>query len=110
MSVNIKDNTAKLVLDTQRNSTLAIRFLLDEIHDQSTPKTPKKTGMLRSNVLKVVTGSHGFIRWGQEYASRLESKQFKNYTTAGTGSKYAQNAVKRVIANPSQAFRKARLI
>jgi hypothetical protein len=110
MSVRIVDNTAKIVLATQRQASLAVRFMLDDVHSLSEPKTPKDTGQLRRNVRKSVIGLTGKIIWGAQYASILENKQFSNYTTAGTGPNYARNAVTSVSKSPANAMRKARLI
>jgi len=110
MSVRVKDYTNRVILDTSRKSSLALRFMTDSIQDASLPKTPKDKGNLRQNVLKTVIGLRGTIKWGQKYASILENKQFANYTTAGTGPHYAENAVMKVVRNPSESFRKAGLI
>lgn len=110
MSAKIKDNTAKIVLEIQRNSSLALRYMLDDIHTIAEPVTPKKAGMLRKNVLKTVNGLSGTIKWGQKYASILETKKFINYTTAGTGPNYAKNSVTAMTKNVVSAMRKARLI
>lgn len=111
MSVKIKDNTTLIVLQTARNSSLALRYLTDEIQTIAEPKTPKNKGDLRRNVLKTVTGLSAKIKWAQKYASRQEGgKGIRNYTTSGTGPHYAENAVKRVTNSPQGAFRKARLI
>lgn len=110
MSVNITDNTTKIILDTQRKSSLTLKFMLDDIHELSNPKTPKDKGYLRANVLKSVIGLSGKIIWGQKYASIQESKQFSNYTTSGTGSHYAESSVNSVSKSPAGAMRKAGLI
>lgn len=110
MSVKIKDNTNQIILSTQRQASLAIRYMLEDVHMIANPKTPKDKGYLRGNVFKSVLGLSGYIKWGQKYASRLETKQFKNYTTPGTGPHYAENAVQSVHKSPQNAMRKARLI
>lgn len=110
MSAKIKDNTNIIILDTQRKSSEALRYMLEDIHQIANPMTPKDKGYLRSNVLKSVLGLHGSIKWGQKYASRLETKKFINYTTSGTGPHYAEKSVKVVAGSPMAAFRKARLI
>lgn len=110
MSVSIKDNTNKILLDTSRKSALALRFMLDDIHELAEPRTPKQFGNLRRNVLKQVIGLTGKITWGQEYAIYQERKQFSNYTTAGTGPHFAENSVKQATKSPTGAMRKAGLI
>lgn len=110
MSVKIKDNTGLIILDTERKASLALRYMLEDIHQIANPVTPKDKGYLRSNVLKTVLGLKGSIKWGQQYASRLETKKFINYTTAGTGPHYAEKSVQTVSKSPQNAMRKARLI
>lgn len=110
MSVKVKDNTTAIILQTQRNASLALRFMLDDIQSLSEPVTPKDKGMLRKNVLKSVNGLRGTIKWGQKYAHILETKKFSNYTTSGTGPNYAGKSVKTVAKSPQGAMRKARLI
>lgn len=110
MSVKIKDNTTKIILDTQRSGSLAIRYMLDDMHSLANPKTPMDKGQLRRNVLKSVQGLRGSIKWGAKYASILENKKFVNYTTAGTGPHFAENSVKAIAKNPVNAMKKARLI
>lgn len=110
MSVKVQDNTNKVIVDTQRSGSLALRYMLDDIQTLSNPKTPRKEGFLRKNVLKQVMGLTAKIIWGQRYASILETKQFVNYTTPGTGPHYAENAVRTLQRSPENAMRKARLI
>lgn len=110
MSVRIQDNTTKVILETDRNASLALRYMLEDLHSLSIPKTPKDKGLLRGNVLKTVSGLRGTIVWGQKYASRLETKQFRNYTTPGTGPHYAETSAKAIAKSPENAMRKARLI
>lgn len=110
MSVKIKDNTNMIILSTQRKAGLALRYMLEDIHSIANPKTPRDKGYLRRNVLKSVVGLSGQIKWGQKYASRLETKKFVNYTTSGTGPHYASTSVRTVAKSPQEAMRKARLI
>jgi len=110
MSVKIKDNTTRIILDTQRSASLAIRYMLDDIHQIANPKTPRKFGNLRGNVRKAVIGLKGTITWGQNYAIYQEYKRFVNYSTGGTGPHFAENSVEAVMRNPQSAMKKARLI
>jgi hypothetical protein len=109
MSVSVHDNTPQVRADINRKIPLALRFMLDAIDKLSTPKTPKNLGDLRNNKLKQVLGLHAVIQWRQRYAAIQEDKQHKNYTTAGTGPHYAQNAVKAVVADAGTYFRRAGL-
>lgn len=110
MSVKVNDNSLKISLDITRRASLSLRYMTDDLLTLSTPNTPRKQGDLRRNVLKQVTGLSAKVIWSQKYASRLETKQFSNYTTPGTGSKFAYNAAKSISNSPQGAFKKARLI
>lgn len=110
MSARIKDNTSMVILQTQRNASLALRFMLDDMHSIAEPRTPKKDGILRKNVLKTVNGLRGTIKWNAKYAIYQETKKFTNYTTSGTGPHFAENSAKSVAKSPQGAMRKARLI
>lgn len=110
MSVKITDNTTKIILGIDRQASLAIRYMLDDVQTLSNPKTPRQFGGLRRNVLKSVIGLKGKITWGQKYASIQETKQFQNYSTSGTGPHYAKSSVSEVAKSPRNAMKKARLI
>lgn len=110
MSVKITDNTATIVTDNLRNANLALRFMVEDVERIARPVTPKKMGNLRKDILKTVIGLRGTIKWDKKYAIYQEKKQFKNYTTPGTGPHYAENSVKQVVDNAEKYFKKARLI
>lgn len=110
MSVKINDLTTQIILEVTRNSSLALRYMTDEIQQIAEPKTPKNKGDLRRNVLKTVNGLSAKIKWAQKYASIQEGKKFQRYTTSGTGPHYAENAVSAVHKSPIGAMKKARLI
>lgn len=110
MSVKITDNSTIVIANTQRNSSLFLRLVTEEIHRIANPKTPKDKGYLRGNVLKTVLGLRGTIVWKQKYASIQETKKFQNYTTAGTGKGYARTSVDAVAKNTVTLMKKARLI
>lgn len=110
MSVKLKDNTAMIILQTQRNSSLALRFMLDDMHSLAEPNTPKDKGQLRKGVLKTVNGLRGTIKWVARYAIYQELKKFENYTTSGTGPHFAENSAKEISKTAQGAMRRARLI
>lgn len=110
MSVRIQDNTPRLINAQSRSINTALRRIADAIVEESTRKTPKEFGFLRRNVLKQVLGHRGKVVWQQRYAAIQEVKQFRNYTTAGTGPHFAENAVKAVARRGSQFFKRERLI
>lgn len=76
----------------------------------STPVTPKKTGRMRMDVVKQVLGLKGTVKWGKNYAVYQETRQYKRYTTPGTGSKFAENAAKKLPDSTGKIAKKAQLI
>lgn len=113
MAYKETDNTDLLISEMRNKSSLAIRFMLDAIHDTSRPTTPRKTGQLRGDVTKRVTGNRGSIKWGKKYAWYQErgytSGPVRKYTTPGTGAHFASNAVRKVTNESSRYFRQAGL-
>jgi hypothetical protein len=109
MKVIVKDNMPKIVNDKKQKSSIFLRVLADEVVATSTPKTPQRTGQLRADVLKQVLGLTGKIIWGKRYAIFQEGKQYRNYTTAGTGPHFAENAVRDVVKNSESIAKKVGL-
>lgn len=111
MAHRTTDNTERIISENHNKAGLAIRFMLEAIHRQSTPVTPMKTGQLRADIKKSVTGTKGKITWGKGYAYYQErgytSGPVRRYTTPGTGAQFAQNAVKDVVKDSRSYFRKA---
>ncbi len=103
------DNTNQAINELQQRASLFLRFMAEEIVKDAEPKTPKKTGRMRMDVLKQVLGLNGKIKWGKNYAVYQETKQFKNYTTPGTGPHFAKNAAMGSISKTSEVARKAGL-
>jgi hypothetical protein len=101
MKVIIEDHTDDIKRDFTLKANLFLRLAADEIVKESTEKTPMSDGFakgsLRRNITKQVLGLTGMITWNQNYAIYQEQKQFKNYTTPGTGPHFAANAVKTVF-------------
>lgn len=110
MSVKITDNTAHLESDLTVKASIFLRLAAEAITVASYPKTPKKTGRMRNDVLKQVLGLNAKVVWTKNYAIYQEEKQFKNYTTPGTGPHYARNAVHQIVSNATQVARQAGLI
>lgn len=71
-----------------------LRSFMDSVINKSTPITPKKRGNLRQDILKQVSGLSGKLIWGKDYAIYQEKKQYKNYTTPGTGPGFAEKSVR----------------
>lgn len=105
MSVRIEDNTVTITQKITKNCGIGLRKMLDDIHRASIPVTPKKTGDLRNRVKKQVLGLKSAISWEVNYAKYQEKKQFKNYTTPGTGPKFAERAVRRVVNKANDYFK-----
>ncbi len=110
MRVKVEDYTPKVFADKQQKANLALRLITSAIVNEATPKTPKDEGDLRLNVLKQVLGSKARITWRQPYAQIQEEKQFKNYTTPGTGPHYAENAVVKIFNEAVTYFRQVGLV
>lgn len=106
----INDNTNEVLKGIEQNASIFLRLMADKIVSISTPKTPKKTGRLRLDVVKQVLGLNGKIKWGKNYAIYQETKQFKNYTTPGTGPNYAEDSVKEGVGETVTIAKRANLI
>ena len=109
MSVKVTDNTAQIVRDMTINANVFLRNMADEIVNIADPVTPKKTGDLRRTVLRQVLGTNGKVVWTRGYAAIQETKQFKHYTTPGTGPHYAEDAVNDATSMTAQVAKKSRL-
>lgn len=110
MAYKITDNTSKIINDKRQKSSIFLRTFAERVVLTSTPKTPRKSGRLRADVLKQVLGLNGKIVWGKNYAARQETTQFRNYTTPGTGPHYAEDAVNKVVKDTAQIAKGVGLI
>lgn len=106
----ITDNTSSVVSNIKQRGSVFLRNVAEEIVSESTSRTPKKTGELRRDVLKQVLGLKGKVAWNKKYASIQETKQFRNYTTPGTGPKFAENAVRKVVGKANVIAKRSGLI
>lgn len=110
----VTDNTAVIRAKMRTNVPLALRFMLNDIKQDSLPITPMLNGDLRRNVKISVTGNRGRIHWGQKYAAYQErgytSGPVKRYTTPGTRAHFAEDSVKGVMRRGEHYFRKARVV
>jgi hypothetical protein len=110
MSVKVVDLTPAFKSLNRTQTSLALRFMVDDIARISNPVTPKRFGNLRSDISRQVIGTTGRITWVKEYAIYQELKQFRNYTTPGTGPHFAEKSVMTVVGNQEDYFKKAKLI
>ena len=106
----VTDNTNNLINQLSQKASIFLRFMSDEIIKISTPVTPKKSGRLRMDVVKQVLGLKGKVVWGKKYGVYQESKQFKNYTTAGTGPHFAQKGAEGGIEKTQSVAQRSGLI
>lgn len=107
MGVRLVDKTPFVLSETRRKASLGLRFILDGVDRESTPRTPRKTGDLRNRKLKQVLGLKSKIAWQTNYAVYQETKKFRKYSTPGTGPHYAEDAVKKVVRDSATYFRRA---
>jgi len=104
MSVTIQDNTPKIIAQVRSNGSLAIKRALDDVLRLSRPNTPlADTMFLRNNTQTQTLGLSGVVKWMARYAQYQErgarrdgSHRVRNYTTGGTGSGFAEDAIKQV--------------
>lgn len=113
MAYIIHDKTANIQTHMKTNVPLAIRFMLNDIKEISSPITPMLTGDLRRNITIRAGGKRGSIKWGQKYAEYQErgytSGEVKRYTTAGTQAHFAEESVVKVTRNSEDYFRRAKV-
>lgn len=109
MSVRVTDHTVSIEQSITQKANVFLRLVADEIVSISEPNTPKKQGNLRRDVLREVLGLRGKVKWMKNYASIQEKKQFRNYTTPGTGPHFAENAVNEVVKRVDTIARRAGL-
>ena len=110
MSVTVTDNTPVVKSSIQQKASIFLRFMADEMINISTPRTPKKTGRLRMDVVKQVLGLKGKIMWGKKYGIYQETKLFKNYTTPGTSYKFAETGANKSIDSTQKIAKRSGLV
>lgn len=109
MSVKITDHTGNILNDLSVKASIFLRMFAEEVVKTAERVTPKNTGDLRNNVLKEVHGLSGKIKWIKDYAIYQETKQFKNYTTPGTGPHFAEDTVRDMVSRTNEITKKAGL-
>lgn len=109
MEAHYESYSVRILNELKGQIRLANRMLIEDIHRESRMKTPLSKGLpsdgdLREQVTKRVEGNDGIITWTVPYASYQErgsrydgSRVVRRYTTPGTGSKFAENAVKKAL-------------
>lgn len=114
MSVKVTNNSPTLISERDHKISLAFRLMLEGVHRNSLPGTPKQYGNLRADVVKEVSGMHGKITWSKNYAAIQEAgithgTKMRNYTTPGTGPHFARRAVDKVVQTSDSYFRQVGL-
>lgn len=110
MGVSLTDNTRNIEDNITQKANLFLRNMSEFVVNAAEPNTPKDTGRMRADVVKQVLGLKAKIIWGKNYAVYQETKQFRNYTTPGTGPHFAKNAIEQGKKNTSKIARSAGLI
>lgn len=108
--VKVKHFSDEFLKNKTVQGSIFLRMMADHIVKKSEPGTPKKTGRLRMDVLRQVLGLKGKIVWRKDYAAKMEQFVFRNYTTPGTGPRYAENGVKMAIKDTLKFARMSGLI
>jgi len=106
----VTDNTNNVINELTQKASIFLRMMSDEIVNISTPITPKKSGRLRMDVVKQVLGLNGKIMWGKNYGVYQEEKQFKNYTTPGTGPHFAKKGAEGGVEKTQSIAKRSGLI
>lgn len=116
MSVSIENNTARITTQLTNGLDVAIRMMLEDIHREANPITPKRPdpigGTLRTQVLKIMEGpAKGSITWNAPYAEYQErgytSGPVTHYSTPGTHAHFAEESVKKVLGRADIYFKQA---
>lgn len=111
MSVKIIDHTQTVMAQKKLAANRFLHTVVNEIEKVAEPKTPKQSGDLRE-VKKNVVGLKATLKWDRPYAQYQErgrrangTRIVRNYSTPGTGPKFAENAVKEVVSKTDQMVR-----
>lgn len=110
MSVRVTDYTSQIINDVEIKSNAFLRVFAEDVVKEAESVTPKRLGDLRNNVLKEILGLKGKIKWIKDYAVYQETKQYKNYTTPGTGPHFAEDTIKKMVDKTREIAGKVGLI
>lgn len=97
---------------------IAIRLMMEDVHNLSTPITPYKDNGLRTSVTKTMPSKLvGIMTWNVPYAQYQErgmradgSRVVKNYTTPGTHAHFVEESVNKVVQRVPNYLRMGGLI
>lgn len=114
MSVKYIDNTNAVKARIKHGAGVFVRMAAEDVLRKAYSKTPRKDGNLRADTTVAVQGNKAIIVWHKQYAQYQErgmrrdgTHVVRNYTTAGTGKKFAENAVKEVVKETGSYVLKA---
>lgn len=102
----------------QNACQIAIRMMMEDAHNLSTPITPYKEGGLRTSVTKQMpTPLLGIMTWNVPYAQYQEKGMradgthiVRNYTTPGTHAHFVEESLNKVAQRIPQYIRMGGLI
>lgn len=103
----------------ENSLSIAIRMLMEDVHNFSNPITPKSApplgGTLRASVTKtMVTPLLGVMKWHAPYAEYQErgytTGPVTHYTTPGTHAHFVEQSVNRAMQNLPQYIKMGGLV
>lgn len=111
MGVEYISKTNLVKANQAQKMSLAVRLMIEGIHQKSVYKTPFRHGDLRAMVAKQINGKTGIIEWRAPYAEYQErgytTGPVRHYTTPGTQAHFAEESVKEVMQNAQNYIRQA---
>ena len=115
MSAIVKLKLDQASQQVENAASLAIRFMMEDLHTLANPITPYKTGNLRTSVSKQLPEKLvGIVRWHAPYAEYQErgytTGPVMRYTTPGTHAHFVQESLDKVIQKIPQYVRMGGLI
>lgn len=117
MSVKVIDFTQNFQSKTKQRASLFLRLISDRVVSNARPNTPYEKGNLSRDTLIQVLSLRSKIEWRKVYAQYQErgarkdgSHKVRRYTTPRTGPHFAENAIKKAVADTSIVAMLAHLI
>lgn len=117
MASKMVDRTRMIKNTVHQRASVFMRLAADRFVQLARPTTPKKEGNLGRDVLRTVLGLKGRVEWRKGYAQYQErgkradgTRPVRNYTTPGTGPKFARKAADALKKETNVIARLAHLI
>lgn len=107
MTSNVRIKLDGVTQQVENACGMAIRFMMEDIHNHSTPITPMRPspvgGTLRASVSKqMINPKLGIIKWHAPYAEYQErgftTGPVRNYSTPGTHAHFVEESVNQAMA------------